>query len=257
MELRVLLMVVILMVVIVGFVAQQALALGEPGDTEGDEREGLAPEKQMAGMAPLDCRPDRQTDHHSHANDERQSAHAVDSVSIALVAREWPLRRGLAKEKDADVAEDEKHERGEHGMRKTQFDIARRVAGGIRIERREKGDSESKDAGQIASDLIVEIVTLRRGEKSPDGAQGADVVVAHGREVIVADGALDEGVRQRVSGTEERGDHVTERKHEGERERGETYGPAHEVVGEDSRVFCGGSQWRIPLHRPKYCAEAG
>lgn len=49
----VILMVMILMVMIVGFVAEQALTFGEPGYAEGYKREGLAPEKQMAGMAPL------------------------------------------------------------------------------------------------------------------------------------------------------------------------------------------------------------
>ena len=257
MELGVFLMIVVLMVVIVGFVTEEALALGKPGDTEGNEREGLAPEKQMTGMAPLDRRPDRQAGHHSHAYDERQPARSIDSISIVLVAREWPLRRGLAEKKDADVADDGKHEGGEHGMSKTQFDIERRVAGGIRIERREKGDSKSKAAGKIAGDLVVEIVSARRGQKSPDGAQGADVVVAHGGEVIVADGALEEWMRQGMSGPEERVDHLTERKHEGERERDETHGPAHEVVGEDSRVFCGGRQRKKALRRQEYCAVAG
>ena len=49
----VILMIVILMVMIVGFVAEQARTFGEPGHAEGYKREGLAPEKQMAGMAPL------------------------------------------------------------------------------------------------------------------------------------------------------------------------------------------------------------
>ena len=97
--------VIVVVIVIVGFVAEEAFALGEPGDTEGDEREGLAPEKPGAGMVTLDRGPDRQTGYHSHADDEGEAADYIDSISIALAARECSLRRGLAEEKDADVAE--------------------------------------------------------------------------------------------------------------------------------------------------------
>ena len=176
---------------------------------------------------------------------------------MALVARERLLRRRPAKKKDADVAEDGEHERGEDGVSKTQFDIEGRVAMAIRIERREKGNAEGKTAGQVTGDLIVQVVTARRGQKSTDSAQRADVVVAHRGEVIVADGALQQRMRKRVSRTQKRVDNVADRQNEGKRKSAEPHRPAHEVVGEHSRVFRRWRQRKAALHKQKYRAEAG
>src|SRR5580692_11528072 len=137
------------MVVIVRLVAHEAFALGKPRNAECAERQRFAPEEEMAGMTALDGCQHSETDHRDHAGNHDEAAGHIDSISVLLAAGESFLRRGLAKQKNADVSKREIHERGECGMHQAEYKLHLCEPGAAWIERGKACHADGADCGQV------------------------------------------------------------------------------------------------------------
>lgn len=147
------------------------------------------------------------------------------------------MGRGLAEEYKAEVCEYKKHERGSHQVYAAKIVMKAVVYVVMRIHRGDKSNDESQSSSYVAGNFVAEIVAPCTGEKRGDSEKTAHEVVAHGRVVVVADRALEQRMRQRMCGTGQRENDGADREHKRKRDRGDTNGPAHGVVGVDGRVF--------------------
>ena len=122
-------------------------------------------------------------------------------------------------------------------MSEADVDLKPRVLCASGVHWGKESDAESRDTGEIPGDLVVQVITARAEEKSRNGAKAADKIVAHGRVVIVADGALEDRMRKRMFGPDEREQNHAAGKSEGKRQCDDANGPAQRIVGEDSGIL--------------------
>lgn len=219
----------------VPFVAHEAFAPGEPCNTEGAERARFAPEEEMTGVMARDVGLDCETGHCDHAGNHDEAAGRVDAISFALMPRDELCPGRFVEQKNADVRKREIHERREYVMDHAQYQIPVCIPAAAWIERRKTRHAQSADASHVSGDRLMQIAASGAGEKCRNDAEAADVKVAHGRVVVIADGALQQGMGQ-VAVYEERGQDGSGGESDRQCQRKQTHHPPHRVIRELDRI---------------------
>jgi hypothetical protein len=208
------------------FVPEEALALDEPCDAEGDDGYGLKPEESsIPQRAAVPIHPGQKAE--DDTCDDGPSEEVIELVSLLFScgAEAW---REIAL---GELAEAEKGQGQKEGRCEDHMSVVD-PWGSAGVLAGKPGDADSGESGDAAGDCVGAVVAIGRGEDDADSAEAALEYVSHEGVVVVADGGLQ---CQRLED-----DEVAEREDEGKEDADPPDDHTEAVVGGDDGIFWSG-----------------